>query len=114
MEKVWCDSVDGTALGKTESTFDEVGTVTIKGGQTVKELLGFYILTASTKPTSGENGAPVLQVDSKDLGISQQRFQLANAITDAIDTNDKEAPTFVEFIAFKQEAGKKQIGRAHV
>lgn len=105
--KVWCDSVDNTALGKTQDTFDTIGTVTIKGGQTVNELLGFCVLTANTKPTSGENGAPVLQVDSKDLGISQQRFHLGNAITDAIGTNDKEAPVYAEFIAFKQEAGKK-------
>lgn len=64
------------------------------------------MIAASSTPTSAENGAPVLQVNSKDLGITQQKFHLGGALTDGIATNNKEAPTFAEFIAFKQEAGK--------
>ena len=107
MTKVWCDSVDGTALGKTEGTFDSIGTVTVKGGQTVNELLGFIVNVVNTKPTSGENGAPVLQINSKDLNITQQRVHLGNAISDGIGTNDKEAPTFAEFIPWKVLPGVK-------
>lgn len=105
--KVWCDSVDNTALGKTQDTFDAIGTVTIKGGKTVSELLGFMCIVANTKPTSGENGAPVLQINSKDLNITQQRIHLGNAITDGIGTNDKEAPVFAEFIPWKVLPGTK-------
>lgn len=105
--KVWCDSVDATAKGKTQDTFDSIGTVTIKGGKIVSELLGFIVNTVNTKPTSGENGAPVLQVNSKDLNITQQRIHLGNAISDGIGTNDKEAPTFAEFIPWKVTQGMK-------
>lgn len=105
--KVWCDSVDAAAIGKTQDTFDAIGTVTIKGGQTVKELLGFYVIAATSTPTSAENGAPVLQVNSKDLDITQQKFHLSGAVTDGIATNNKEAPTFAEFIAFKVAKGVK-------
>lgn len=105
---VWCDSVDAAAIGKTQDTFDSVGTVTIKKG--AKELLGVYVIAVNSGPTSGENGAPVLQVNSPDLGIAQQKFHLAGAVSDGIGTNDKEAPSFCEFIGLKSDAGKKLDG----
>lgn len=101
--RVWCDSVDVAASGKTQDVFDAVGTVTIKIG--AKHVLGFLVLVGNSGPTSGENGAPVLQVDSKDLNISQQRFHLSGAISDGIGTNDKEAPVLAEYIPFKVDKG---------
>lgn len=101
--KTWCDSVDNAAIGKTQDTYDAIGTVTIKGGKVVKELLGFVVNVVNAKPTSGENGAPVLQVNSKDLNIVLEKFNLGNAVGDGIATNMKEAPTFQEFIPFKAQ-----------
>lgn len=103
--RVWCDTVDAAAKGKTAGTFDSVGTVTIKKG--AKEILGIIAIAVSATKTAGENGAPVLQVDSADLGISRQRFQLGGTLTDGIGTNDKESPSFAEVIMFKAQAGKK-------
>lgn len=106
MVKVWCDAVDaaGAALGETQDTFDPVGTVTIKKGAT--QILGIIALAAATTNTAGENGGPVLQVDSADLGISKQQFLLSGAQLDCVGTNTKEVPIVAEWIPFKSDAGK--------
>jgi len=69
---VWCDTVVGAAKGKTAGTFDSLGTITLKKG--AKEVLGVIVNVAPSGVTVGENGAPVIQLDSDDLGISKQRF----------------------------------------
>lgn len=97
---VWCDSVDQAAIGLTQDTYDSIGDITIKSG--AKHILGIIVAAANSTPTNGENGAPVLQVNSSDLGISAQKFQLSGAISDGIATNDKESPVVAEFIPFKQ------------
>lgn len=105
---VWCDSVDQAAKGKTAGTYDEIGTVTVKTG--AKEVLGIIALVANSGPTSGENGIPILRVDSKDLNVSKEDFVLSGAITDGIATNDKEAPVLAEFIPFKVDPAKSLDG----
>jgi len=102
--KIWCDSVKAAAKGKTAGTFDDIGTVTLKKG--AQAVLGFIVLTVPAAVTDGENGALQLKVDSKDLGISQQKFLLSTVLTDGIATNDKEAPVFAEFLPFKIYSGK--------
>jgi hypothetical protein len=110
--KVWCDSVDVAASGKTAGTYDAVGTVTIRASG-ANHILGILASVADTKPTSGEGGAPIVQVNSQDLGISNQRFQLASIVTDGIGTHDKEAPVVTEFIPFKAQNGAK-LGNAKI
>lgn len=102
--KVWCDTVLAAAKGKTAGTYDSVGTITLKKG--ARSILGFIVLAVPAALTAGENGAPIIQVDSQDLGISKQRFQAGGVLTDAISTNDKEAPVFAEFVPFKVPPGK--------
>ena len=102
--KVWSKAITFSAKGKTQDTYDELGTVTLKIG--AKEVLGFLAAIVPGAVTDGENGTPVLQVDSTDLGISKQRFIHGPALTDGIATNDKEAPIFYEFIPYRVPAGK--------
>ena len=114
MVRVWCDAVDsaGAAIGETQGTFDSVGTVTIKKGAT--DILGIIALCAATTNTAGENGGPVLQVDSQDLGISKQQFVLATGgQADCVGTNTKEVPIMAEFIPFKT-ATKQSLDNAKV
>lgn len=101
--KVWCDTVDNAAIGKTAGTFDTIGEVEAKEGAT--HILGFMVLVANSGPTSGENGVPILKVTSKSLGIAGETFPLSGTITDGIGTNDKEAPILYEFIPFKAPDG---------
>lgn len=102
--KVWSDAVLAAAKGATAGTYDSIGTVTIKKG--AKSVIGFQVLAIASTPTSGLSGMPILQVDSSDLGISKQRFALANVDGDGIATNDKESPVYAEFIPFKVDPGK--------
>ena len=114
MVKVWCDTVlgAGATLGETQDTFDDVGTVTIK--KDAKHLLGIIALTAATTNTAGENGGPVLQVDSTDLGISKQRFVISSgAQFDCVGTNTKEVPILAEWLPFKYD-GNKSLDNAKV
>lgn len=110
MLSVWCDSVKGAGKGATAGTYDDIGTVTVKQGAT--ETLGIIALVINTTATDGENGIPILRINSKDLGISQQDFVLANILTDGIATNNKEAPVIAEFIPFKVD--KKKLDNAQV
>ena len=113
MVRVWCDAVDvaGAAIGETEGTFDSIGTVTIKKGAT--EILGIIALCAATTNTAAENGGPVLQVDSQDLGISKQQFILSGAQMDCVGTNTKEVPIMAEWIPFKTP-DKRSLDNAKV
>lgn len=97
-ERLWCDTVRVAATGKVQDVFDSVGTVTLKIG--VNHVLGIMSLVGNSIPTSGENGAPVLRIDSKDLDISSQEIQLTGAISDGIGTNDKESPIVAQYIPF--------------
>ena len=112
MVKVWCDSEDAAATGKTQGTFDDIGTISLKVG--AKEVLGIIVLAGTSTPTSGENGAPVLQIDSDDLDISKQQVQLSGAVTDGIATNDKEAPVVAQFIPWKLKSGVASLDNAEV
>lgn len=108
--KVWCDSVDAAAKGKTAGTYDEVGTITLS--QNAEEILGIIANVLTSGPTSGESSIPILQLDSSDLGISQQRFLLTGGATEGIATNDKEAPFISEFIPFMQSDPDKSLKNA--
>ena len=72
--KLWSDAVTKAAIGKTETVYDDAGTITMKQG--AKDMIGFLVLMASSTQTSGENGAPVLKVNSKDLNITQEEIHL--------------------------------------
>ena len=102
--KVWSKAIAFSEKGKTAGTYDELGTVTLKIG--AKEILGFLVNIVPSAVTAGENGAPILQIDSTDLGISKQRLLTSGILTDGIDTNDKEAPVFAEFVPYKAPSGK--------
>lgn len=108
--KVWCDSIKAAGKGATAGTYDSLGTVTVKQGAT--ETLGVIALVTNTTQTDGENGNPILRLNSKDLGISQEDFVLAHALTDGIATNAKEAPFIAEFIPYKVE--KKKLDNAQL
>ncbi|MBW2004296.1 MAG: hypothetical protein JRI72_06715 [Deltaproteobacteria bacterium] len=102
--KTWSKALTFAAKGKTQDTFDSLGTITLKIG--AQAVLGILAAIVPAALTDGENGAPVIRVDSSDLGISKQDFVVGPALTDGIATNDKEAPVFYEFIPFRVPSGK--------
>ena len=104
MGNLWCQAGDIAAGGKTAGTFDEIAEFTIP--VFVKHILGIIVLVTNSIPTSGENGIPILRINSTDLGISSQDVVLSGSITDAIATNNKEMPVLAEFIPFKEMANK--------
>lgn len=111
--RVWCDSVDAAAIGKTAGTFDAVGTVTLKIG--AKHILGFIVSIASSQPTGGQSNNGILRINSKDLSITNEDILLSGATTDGIATNDKESPVQSEFIPFKQsDALQKDLDNAKI
>jgi len=109
--KVWSKAITFAAKGKTQDTFDSLDDISIKKG--AKTILGILAAIVPAALTAGENGAPVLQLDSESLGISKHQEVLSQVLTDAISTNDKEAPVFYEFIPFKQP-GNKSLDNAKI
>ena len=106
MERVWCTATKGAAIGKTAGTYDTIGSdLVIKSG--VTDIIGLLALVVQTKPTAGESSMPILQIDSKDLGISKERLVLETVIGDAIATNNHEAYQAVEFIGLDISRDKK-------
>lgn len=66
--RVWNQSILATAKGKTAGTYDSIGTITIRKG--ASSIHGFYSLIVLTKPTDNEASAPILRLNSSELGIS--------------------------------------------
>lgn len=109
--KVWCDAIVAAVKGKTQDTFDSLGTITIKQG--AAELLGIIACVTHEKITDGENGAPVLRVKSDDLELTSQDFVLNNTMTDGNATNNVEEPMESEFIPMFVKPGL-DLGNARV
>lgn len=114
MSRVWCDQVHAAAQGAVAATFGNLGTIDVKPG--ADNIIGFIVNAAQSLPTSGENGAPIVRVDSKSLGISQQDFVVGPVITDGIGTNDKEAPFYSSLVLanFGEEIPKDQFANGKV
>lgn len=110
--KVWCDTVTAGAKAKVAGTFDDIGTITVK--QNASTIIGFLCCVATPKPTSGISGMPILQINSPDLGISNQKVGLGNAVIgDGIATNDKEFYTMTQFVPWKNPLGNP-LGNAKI
>ncbi len=112
--KVWCDSVTAGAKGKVAGTYDALGTVTIK--KNAAALLYIIANIATPKPTAGISGTPVLQINSADLGISEQKVVIGNStIGDGISTNNKELYVLSQIIPWKlRDTTDIEIGNGKV
>ena len=104
MARVWSDVVSKSGVGKTADTYDAIGTITIKKG--AGHIYGLHVLAVPSAITAGENGRPAIQIDSKDLGISKEKFLLKQGIGDGIATNDQVRNFVPEFIPLTILSGK--------
>jgi len=110
--KVWHKAITAAAQGKL-TTFDALTTITIKKNATT--LLGFYVLIVTPKPTSGISGIAALEINSADLGISQQKVIIGQSLVgDGIATNNKELYVMRQFIPWKLKDNSVPIGNAKV
>jgi len=92
----WADAKTIVAAGATAGTFKAADEITLRKG--TGALLYLQYLLVGAIPTSGENGVPILRLNSDSIGINNQDFVCSNIVTDGVATNDKEAPVYAGII----------------
>lgn len=94
--KTWSVGQTAAAIGKTALTFDEIFDQTLRPD--AESIVGINLNMANAVQTSGQNGAPLLEINSSDLGVANERFPLNHMLADGIASNDKEHPIGTHFI----------------
>lgn len=99
--KVWAKSFtsnpdDG---GKTKGTFDLLGTIKIPNKSENLYLLGFLGALVGRTVTAGESGAPIIRINSSDVGLINEDFPLSElGFCDPISTNSQKVAVSTVFI----------------
>ena len=60
--------IQGTVLGKTAGTYDDIGTITIRKG--ANYIVGYYVSIVNAKATADEASTARIRINSSDLGWS--------------------------------------------
>jgi len=97
----WADAKTIVAAGAVAGVPTAADEITLRKG--AGALLGLQYLLVGAIPTSGENGVPILILNSDSIGINNQHFVCNLAKSDGIATNNKEAPVYCGFIPLAYE-----------
>ena len=105
MLKTWAKALSApTAGGKTNGTFDDVGTIQIPNKKDPVYLYGLLVLAVGQAVVAGESGIPYLQIDSEDLGINKAKFVLEKlGFTDPIATNTQMVAVPSQFVPVRYD-----------